>query len=71
MSKSGDTINFKRGGTFYFKSCKCHIVEMIECNMVVFKWYRKGKQRWQYGVEHRPHIEVMHRLELDLKQENK
>lgn len=63
-------INFKKGGTFYWpqgeNNYKCHIVEMIECNMVVFKWYGKHKQWWHYEVEDADHIQRMHDVALEL-----
>lgn len=62
-------INFIKGGIFYFKDHKCHIVEMIECNMVVFKWYGKHKRWWHYQVEDADHIERMHKISLERKNE--
>ena len=64
-------IDFSKGGIFYWpdgtRSHKCHIVEMIECNMVVFKWYGKYKQWWHYQVEDADHIERMHKIALERK----
>lgn len=59
------SIQFKKGRVFYFKGNKCHILEMIECDMVVFKWYSKSKRRWNYKVEGVKHIKEMHKIHLE------
>lgn len=65
-------VELVKGGVFYMargtEPCKCHIVEMIECDMVVFKWYSKHKQRWVYEVKNSFMVNSMHDLYLGRKE---
>lgn len=60
-----------KGGVFYkvinSRPQKCHIVELIERDMIVFKWYSKYKQRWIYEVDSSYMIHRMHNLNRAVK----
>jgi hypothetical protein len=62
-------IDFSKGGTFYMPvgpvAYKCHILEVIECNMVVFKWFGTHKPWWHYEVKDAGYIEAMHKIYLE------
>lgn len=63
---------FKEGNTFYLpkpNKTKCHVVTVVDNNMVVYKWFGKHKQWWHYGVESASYLKSMHGIVLD--RENK
>lgn len=43
----GDVFYLDRG---FINPSKCHVVEVVELGMIVFKWHSKHKQRWVYEV---------------------
>ncbi|MCO4819798.1 MAG: hypothetical protein KC517_09250 [Bacteroidetes bacterium] len=44
------------GSTFYIRvganKYKIHIVAVVDCDMVVYKYFGKHKQWWHYEIEH-------------------
>lgn len=64
-------MTFKKGKayTIYISSVgenrKCHIVELIENDMIVYKYFGKHKQWWHYFVQSRSELE--HYFELGKK----
>lgn len=46
---------------------KIHIVELIENDMIVYKYYGKHKQWWHYVVKSRKQIEFMIELGIEEK----
>jgi hypothetical protein len=56
-------MTFEKGKsyTLYISSLgenrKCHIVELIENDMIVYKWFGKHKRWWHYFVESRRWLE--------------
>ena len=52
-------MNFKIGDTFYSynkgipgEKYKCYICDIVDDDMIVYKWYGKRKQCWHYEVSH-------------------
>lgn len=46
--KIGDTFHLLKGP---LPAYKCHIVGIVDENMIVYKWYGRHKQWWHYSVE--------------------
>jgi hypothetical protein len=61
--KKGDTFRMPKGKS----TQKCHVVEIIECNMVVYKYYGKNQQWWHYKVDHADHLKRMNEIALEIK----
>lgn len=57
-------LTIKKGGVFYMyissAPYKCHIVEIVENNMVVFKYYSKHAHKWVYDVKSEPMVNLYH-----------
>ena len=48
MKKLGDTFYLKKNPE---RPYKCHVVGIVDGDQVVYKWYGRHKQRWNYEVE--------------------
>lgn len=56
--KQGQEITFQKGKSYRIhmpevgEVRKIHIVEIVENDMIVYKFFGKNKQRWRYKIEH-------------------
>ncbi len=58
-------IKFKKGDTYQIlymmgpgKPYKIHILEIVDGDYIVFKWYGRHKQWWHYDIKHRNTLEI-------------
>ena len=55
MFKKGETYHILQGpGEPY----KIHVLEIVDGQYVVYKWYGRHKQWWHYNVEHEDILQV-------------
>lgn len=41
------------------KPYKIHILAIVDEEQIVYRWFGRHKQRWNYSVEHRDFLEIM------------
>lgn len=57
-------MTFKKGRSYHIhlmdagRSQKIHIVEIIENDMIVYKFFGKHKQWWHYRINHLSELET-------------
>ncbi len=64
MDKQSCIMKFNAGDTFHIwkgpgKPYKAHVLTTVDEHMVVYKWYGRHKQRWNYEVEDREALRRM------------
>ena len=70
-------MTFEKGKTYRIhdqsigESRKIHIVELIENDMIVYKYFGKHKQWWHYFVESKKQLEFYFELAKKYDQSNK
>lgn len=60
-------MSFQKGSTFKIckgagKPYKAHVLEIVDGNMVVYKWFGRHKRWWHYSVEDAEHLEIMNKI---------
>lgn len=70
MVKKGDVFRIVQAGRGW-KEYKCHVLEIIDNEYVVYKWYGKYRQYWHYEIEHYTFVESKIKLHKRMKNENR
>lgn len=74
MSAHTKKYYLKKGRSLQVRLCnglyRIHIVEIVDCEMVVYRYYGIHKQWWHYGVEHWKNIKFYHELRKNDKKRN-